>query len=1069
MTRTKSDVISMFMIFLVMTMPFYSASALAATVQITHNAGEQNIQGYLDAEGDVWTVKATVSGVPAAQVTPDKVTLSIGSNSDTFDTCSEVPTGMSCEYISDLSGGFSEANYDFQVEYLDAAGDADTIRLDGSAPDITPLTDLRQVGNKLTLDFTVTESGDVGVGIASVEIVDGAGTVLWSKTDFADGDRHFDYKDDIGGELDAPSFVTGEARKYVKVRATDRLGHQKVSSPVGVNIDAVPPEILTGTLSFDVGEFTGPVTMDTTMRINVSSTTAVTVTASSEQVQLLNAEGVCTQVEGVEHLYQCEWAPVRLSPGSSATVKIMAEDAAKNKVERSITETFTQDVQEPVVEFFGSSRVYNDESYVKNGYNKIVLRVREVGAGLEKNAIRANLGQLGVTGDLAPDNCTTMEGVMDCFWEVQHAAVSGDSVSIGLTKLTDKVGNEGEHVSARLKVDTTAPSVQELQVFGVGVEGAKDYFQSGDKLQFKLKVREAQSGLLFKVNLNDLVMDAENLYPETELNEAGWETFTEGEGCTQEGVDWKCEFTTEASLKSEYQRTADLELVLEDTVGNAAGTWPAEKRGRIQQRGTGGGYSFEKLANSDAVPDYWESARGRNIVLAPEFIDLDVTNLINTRMMVQVSLSSSSAEALLFTNPQCQPVSGQEVPTVDLSRVLMYGGVTDGVGRSTPTLMLEFAPFDGKATFGPVLEAHKQAGEDFTQVTVDYVCSFSLYSKVRQEALASGERQEITISIPFGFTEFGSKDENLEGKIQEIKDRTDYQILDKMAFLTTILKFVRLLGGVVQIVRDAYLIINIIIGGSDVWRNIVATAPLAVSTCVAGEASHKLSAEWLSVVQIPLDLLTCNPNPAFGSGYADYQQSVLNLFNLWKGAGFTQSRSLYDNIWTSMFGLCIPGIIYNMDKLRQSYCVQIACLERDVPAGRMTVEGCQKIQDVLSCKYFKGELVGLLIPGTDLANAIKELIKNLLTNPLGWIRFAAVNACGAICPLSGAGTAACETIAVLVKLGDIINNAVGLYQQFPTVGQDFCSQIKDEEEQPEPEADLTSATAGETDYPGDVP
>ncbi|MEK6937727.1 MAG: hypothetical protein AABX04_01655, partial [Nanoarchaeota archaeon] len=53
--------IGIFLISLVVSLPFYSADALAVSLKITKNSGEKNIEGFLDAKGDTWSVEALIS------------------------------------------------------------------------------------------------------------------------------------------------------------------------------------------------------------------------------------------------------------------------------------------------------------------------------------------------------------------------------------------------------------------------------------------------------------------------------------------------------------------------------------------------------------------------------------------------------------------------------------------------------------------------------------------------------------------------------------------------------------------------------------------------------------------------------------------------------------------------------------------------------------------------------------------------------------------------------------------------------------------------------------------------
>src|SRR3989344_5129575 len=109
----------LFMIMLVLTMPVYSASALAALVQVTKNEGEAAIPQHLDAQGDVWTVEALISGAGTsnASVKPEDVKIKIGDNQAPFTSCSPSTLGVLCKYISPLTDGIQQGEYTFQVIY----------------------------------------------------------------------------------------------------------------------------------------------------------------------------------------------------------------------------------------------------------------------------------------------------------------------------------------------------------------------------------------------------------------------------------------------------------------------------------------------------------------------------------------------------------------------------------------------------------------------------------------------------------------------------------------------------------------------------------------------------------------------------------------------------------------------------------------------------------------------------------------------------------------------------------------------------------------------------------------
>ena len=70
---------------------------------------------------------------------------------------------------------------------------------------------------------------------------------------------------------------------------------------------------------------------------------------------------------------------------------------------------------------------------------------------------------------------------------------------------------------------------------------------------------------------------------------------------------------------------------------------------------------------------------------------------------------------------------------------------------------------------------------------------------------------------------------------------------------------------------------------------------------------------------------------------------------------FRQARDIRENLFLSIAGLCLPGIIKNVDQFRQIKCRKIVCLENEVRSGLATVSMCEEMEDMLVCKYVLGE------------------------------------------------------------------------------------------------------------------
>ena len=284
---------------------------------------------------------------------------------------------------------------------------------------------------------------------------------------------------------------------------------------------------------------------------------------------------------------------------------------------------------------------------MKSGANKIILRAEDQGAGLSKDGIRANLAGFGLSNFAEPTSCKETSGIMECYWDVDQDINEG-VLTVGLSRFQDNVGNEGLAPESEFVVDNTGPKVESLEVYGVSEEGDKNYFQSNDKLKLVLKVSES-SGLRVLVNVQDLLLDAENKYPANDfIDEAGWVQFTD-QDCTKKEGRWECALQTD-SIKSGPESGIEVPIRVQDTAGNDAKVWPSadnepQNVKRFKSSNDQAALTLDLLGlSTEANPDFWEV---RNVVPVggpSSFIDLDTTPLTLTRMPFRVNLGSDLSD-----------------------------------------------------------------------------------------------------------------------------------------------------------------------------------------------------------------------------------------------------------------------------------------------------------------------------------------------------------------------------------------------------------------------------------------
>ena len=92
----------LFVIALILSIPFNSASALAISVSVTKNTGQAQIPDFIDgAGGETWALDVAINDLAEdAVVDEEDVKLHIGNQEDEFQSCSSLENGVvSCSYI----------------------------------------------------------------------------------------------------------------------------------------------------------------------------------------------------------------------------------------------------------------------------------------------------------------------------------------------------------------------------------------------------------------------------------------------------------------------------------------------------------------------------------------------------------------------------------------------------------------------------------------------------------------------------------------------------------------------------------------------------------------------------------------------------------------------------------------------------------------------------------------------------------------------------------------------------------------------------------------------------------
>jgi len=1112
--------IGIFLICLVLSLPFYSADAMAASLRITKNTGSAGIPQFIDAKGDNWDVEALITGTNNVTLDPKDVKIKIYDNEREFSSCSDDALGKLCKYVSPLGDGVKEVGYKFQVYYnytneygiSTTAADEDVIQSDGSAPQVSHLEASQESDGTVHLNFDVSDryEGKPYVGIKNIDIIDvDSGKVLQSITDIPQGKGDFNFLNEGGTSGVVTAKFTGEGYKRIKVVGEDWFGHRTANPPIATfDSDFVSPSIIKDSLNFTaLGKFKGAVDLTTNVNLDILETSEIKVLATAAGTTLDESEAECvldTNPE-TENLRHCTWKNIIIKGDAPnpLSLQVAVLDEKGNVVQETLTQSFITDNDKPQVIYFGPARAYDGKEYlskensinegnsvgdtIDRGDHRIYLRVKEQGAGMSEDDVRADFTGLGLGPSVAPDNCTQGQETFDCYWNINMGSVSAGTARIGFSTLKDRAGNEAESPGIELVIDDGVPKLTKLEVYGSVESVDHNYFESNDAIKIKAFVEET-SGVRIYVNLNELVMDAATQYPEDENTLGlgdGWAFFDDRDCVRGKEGRWECTIET-PPIKSGPSNNVHLELRVTDTAGNSVSEWIEAKN--VERGSTNGLYSFTLLGKSDeASPDYWEVAASYPKPLL-KFVDLDTTKVTYTRMPLEIKFTSTNPLASVLSVELIKDSCTAVGTAPELSRVMVYGGnYPQGDNYPSLNLVLEFAPFDGRTLFSTSSE------KVFEKATATYNCKVKIYSQVGKNALSSGETQEVVVKVPFAFSTLGALDENLAQLIKDEKGTGTMKFLKAMYYINLAVTWIKYILNAVMIIFSLLNVYDMV----DTLLNSDATGaeknPIPPGTgeaigkalrgeCAALDLGGKGTAtKYIGYVQIPLQILACEPDtsdwskrtsdtetpktapaatpaPALtgkaistgaltgqayqidSSGtlgwYGGWQKAVLDWYNVVTGRDLIgmPAGSLYDNIYLSIIGLCVPGIVFNMDKLREIHCRKIVCLGQEVPSGIATVQSCNDLYDLLECEFWAGPFFDI-VPGMSALSQIGKTLKSMMSSPVGLINILEIGVCTAGCWTPDWGTVykACNWIKVLTKVIGIIDSVIGIVKSPPTL------------------------------------
>lgn len=996
MIKSKSYLISLFIMFLVVCFPIYSADAYAASLNIKRSSGTEEYENFFNGNGDNWVIEAEVFD-EGNVVDAEQIELPFITGTEKFESCEEtLPQGVYlCKWDSGLRTSV-QGEYSIDVNLLDSSGnllekEEAKINVD-SEPPVIDINSITQEDGKVVLDMEVTDPG-VCSGLSRIE--------------FYDGD---DILSAVGGipgctfkEKYPVTFnIETAAEKTITVKAYDNLNQSSSLVSDEIYADFKVPEVYTSTLEIG-GARSGYVPADTS-NIDISiqiydNSLLDEVTADMSSMGLSGSERAICNVYSRD-TYHCMWYNRDVSIDENSKIIITASDQFGNTLTKEISLDSEVDSSNPVIESFKTSMSYDEKNYALAYNNTFIVEFSDTGSGIDFSTVKMDVS------DINPDHkdpilatrCTESSGNYICYWENIDVMNSG---IVKITQAKDNVGNFAQgNREYEVKLDYDSPDVSSVNI--ISVQGqfdaqARSYQLGGDYIEI--------TGVAF--DPTPITADADlSLLVSEDLNAVPGECVTDPE-TSMTTCKWRA-----GPLKSGYL-DVPVKIYFKDVSGNTV----------VYSK------NIEILAIDDEPnPNYWETG---TITNKPKAIDRQTTQLTKQRMFFTVPLipSTNDTEAISIELQGCE---GQ----IASSRM-----INNIPGSKEPVIVLELDAFDSTG---------------INELSAK--CNIAIMSKTDKALIINPEIEQLDLTVPLYNIPLGDIQSNIDSTIEEAKEDVDTSYWTIVKYLNFIVKWSKLACNILYGKDTFRKFMDIINGNYDSLRGTLWGDSIAIAECERHQV-QEVSDELFSfeLLKVYCSIISCEHVKELSKtadessrisksypgivGFMDFQDRASTIASKYTGhtpLGFGKLDP-YENMVYAVGTACVPAVIYNLEKYRQIQCNYVHCLKTQLPNG-VPVSACRELKAYEECKYFWGEMFAL-IPFTGALNQIFNSVKTILSDPIGLYNMANAAYCIYTCPVSNELTSWCNANAMLLGSVSIVNDLMGIATAFKQTKNDVCSEV----------------------------
>ena len=1015
------------MILLILSLPIYTSVALA-DFKVTSITGNDGVNGYRKTDD---TTKITLkSDLPIVKIDNNALTCT---GSGTNYTCSYIDRSIIDQPFID----YNFYNYDASNNAVGNKAPGGKIWVDNSNPKISAYTVLYNNGN-VTLTATV---GDLGYNYDSSTGCSGVKTIKFYDTTFI-----ADYNTTLpnGSCQSTPiTFVypkpTGADRYHnFYFDAIDYLGQTASSEPIRLFIDTTAPEVTEAHLSFNgatlgyapTGAVSGIRVNATITDHNLSITTPGAIKADLSNLNpsigqaYKNIPFTCTLKS--DSVYLCISQAFTLKV-SNANPSIIFDMTDKNMINTTQSVTIPLEIDNAQISADISTPNCDEEGncYFHSGKNSVIVSLTKNTAGAGFSSKRVYITPLNPSAVTSckqnPDNANNWI----CINNISSLPPLADNqnLTLSINSSKDDIGNNVPTKDKDIIYDATSPALFGKVLFTK--KSGIPYVQGKDMIEVNMWVKEKTSGVKSaSANFKNIIRNG------------GGQTTSCSVDNTKGADIYKCTFSPDEQVISGYHANLSVDFNVTDYAGNT---------NKFSDK-------FTIYDTADNSTDFWEED---SKIIDPEFLDIRTSQYLPGRIPVWADVKLKPLEndiKLLNTGLKggtCRPADATSANYLE-KPLLFPPTATD----DNPHVLIS-------------LEVSKTATLPEYVSNLTYICTLQLTTASNTKVYPV---QELNVTVFVGLKDYGvDLPRDYKDRIEAFKEK-----LNDDKWITTLNKFfqtgqkvcniVKALFNIYTIVQNLFDGVSVKCQGIPVYGLACARAMMTASNVQTGAA--KVFTE--SYGTYICGFLDCSiADKLYGSFLPDGAVTFLNKYMSWYIASLTTSfdslknptqlqgelkktssdpNILGTNAWqaaqksiiTSTLLLCVPGILYNIEKARQIDCRYVYCAET-MTAGGFSPYTCDVMRANSYCNFVYGSMFHA-IPFSGLVDAVGGVIKLFTTSPMAVVGGAIWVGCK-FYP-EAVGHQVCDIAGGVKEWVTFLSGTINTFKSIRS-NTDYCSKVLD--------------------------